>query len=253
MSLDGAAALITGGATGIGLATARALGRDGARVAIVALPDAPLAAAAAELRGEGIEVIAVEGDVRLAADAERAVDRTVVAFGGLDALVNCAGTSAVGPLAQMPEDEFDRVFDTNVKGVYLTCRAAIPALVASPRGALVNVASQLALSAVAGFSAYCASKAAVLHLTRCLALELVDAGVRVNAVCPGGVDTPLLRRAFPDGIGPQGSLDDLAAAHPIGRLGRPEEIASVIRFLVSEEAAFVVGAGIVADGGYTLG
>lgn len=253
MSVDGATALITGGATGIGLATARALGRDGARVGIAALPDAPLTAAAADLRAEGIEVVAVEADIRRAADAQRAVDATLTAFGGLDALVNCAGTSAVGPLAEMPEDEFDRVFDTNVKGVYLMCRAAIPALVASPRGAVVNVASQLALSAVAGFSAYCASKAAVLHLTRCLALELVDAGVRVNAVCPGGVDTPLLRRAFPAGVGPQGTLDDLAAAHPIGRLGRPEEIAAVIRFLVSDEAAFVVGAGIVADGGYTLG
>ncbi len=184
VSVD-AVALITGGATGIGLATARALGRDGARLAIAALPEAPLAAAAADLRAEGMEVVAVEADVRRAADAKRAVDAALTTFGGLDALVNCAGTSAVGPLVDTPEDEFDRVFDTNVKGVYLMCRAAIPALVASPRGALVNVASQLALSAVAGFSAYCASKAAVLHLTRCLALELVDAGVARQRRLPG--------------------------------------------------------------------
>jgi NAD(P)-dependent dehydrogenase (short-subunit alcohol dehydrogenase family) len=152
----------------------------------------------------------------------------------------------------MDEEDWDRVFDTNVRGVFLMTRAAIPALVAADGGAIVNVASQLALSAVAGFSAYCASKAAVLHLTRCLALELLPSGVRVNAVCPGGVDTPLLQRAFPDGRGPQGTLDDLVAAHPIGRLGRPEEIAAAIRFLVSPEASFVVGAGLVVDGGYTL-
>jgi NAD(P)-dependent dehydrogenase (short-subunit alcohol dehydrogenase family) len=152
----------------------------------------------------------------------------------------------------MDEADWDRVFDTNVRGVFLMSRAAIPALAASGDGAIVNVASQLALSAVPGFSAYCASKAAVLHLTRCMALELLPSGVRVNAVCPGGIDTPLLQRAFPDGRGPQGTLDDLVAAHPIGRLGRPEEVAAAIRFLVSAEASFVVGAGLVVDGGYTL-
>jgi NAD(P)-dependent dehydrogenase (short-subunit alcohol dehydrogenase family) len=245
-------ALVTGGGSGIGHATAAALGRAGARVVLFGLPDSPLEAAAHELRAEGIEAVTVAGDVRNAHDAERAVAIAHESFGRLDALVNAAGTSAVGELAGMPEDDWDRVFDTNVRGVFLMSRAAIPALRAAQGAAIVNVASQLALSAVAGFSAYCASKAAVLHLTRCLALELVDDGVRVNAVCPGAVDTPLLRRAFPGGRGPQGTLDDLVAAHPVGRLGRPEEIAAVIRFLVSEDAGFVVGATVVADGGYTL-
>jgi NAD(P)-dependent dehydrogenase (short-subunit alcohol dehydrogenase family) len=245
-------ALVTGGATGIGFATALALGRDGARVVLAGLPGSPLPEAVDALLADGIDAIAVEADVGRAADAERAVAAAVEAYGRLDALVNCAGTSAVAPLATMDEADWDRVFDTNVRGVFLMSRAAIPALAASGAGAIVNVASQLALAAVPGFSAYCASKAAVLHLTRCMALELLPSGVRVNAVCPGGVDTPLLQRAFPDGRGPQGTLDDLVAAHPIGRLGRPEEVAAAIRFLVSAEASFVVGAGLVVDGGYTL-
>ncbi|HEV7751209.1 MAG TPA: SDR family oxidoreductase [Baekduia sp.] len=245
-------ALVTGGATGIGFATALALGRDGARVVLAGLPGSPLPEAVDTLLAHGIDAIAVEADVGRAVDAERAVAAAVEAYGRLDALVNCAGTSAVAPLATMDEADWDRVFDTNVRGVFLMSRAAIPALAASGAGAIVNVASQLALSAVPGFSAYCASKAAVLHLTRCMALELLPSGVRVNAVCPGGVDTPLLQRAFPDGRGPQGTLDDLVAAHPIGRLGRPEEVAAAIRFLVSAEASFVVGAGLVVDGGYTL-
>jgi NAD(P)-dependent dehydrogenase (short-subunit alcohol dehydrogenase family) len=249
---DRPVALVTGGATGIGFATALALGRDGACVVLAGLPGSPLPEAVDALLADGIDAIAVEADVGRAADAERAVATAVEAYGRLDALVNCAGTSAVAPLATMDEADWDRVFDTNVRGVFLMSRAAIPALAASGAGAIVNVASQLALSAVPGFSAYCASKAAVLHLTRCMALELLPSGVRVNAVCPGGVDTPLLQRAFPDGRGPQGTLDDLVAAHPIGRLGRPEEVAAAIRFLVSAEASFVVGAGLVVDGGYTL-
>jgi NAD(P)-dependent dehydrogenase (short-subunit alcohol dehydrogenase family) len=249
---DRPVALVTGGATGIGFATALALGRDGARVVLAGLPGSPLPEAVDALVADGIDAIAVEADVGRAADAERAVAAAVEAYGRLDALVNCAGTSAVAPLATMDEADWDRVFDTNVRGVFLMSRAAIPALAASGDGAIVNVASQLALAAVPGFSAYCASKAAVLHLTRCMALELLPSGVRVNAVCPGGVDTPLLQRAFPDGRGPQGTLDDLVAAHPIGRLGRPEEVAAAIRFLVSAEASFVVGAGLVVDGGYTL-
>jgi NAD(P)-dependent dehydrogenase (short-subunit alcohol dehydrogenase family) len=250
--LAGRVAVVTGGGSGIGAAVAQRLGRDGARLVLAGLPDSPLDETVAELRSQGVEAVSEPADVSRAEDAERVVRTAVDAFGGVDVLVNCAGTSTVGELVSMDEAEWDRVFDTNVKGVFLMSRAAIPALTRSSRGAIVNVASQLGISAVGGFSAYCASKAAVLHLTRCLALELAPSGVRVNAVCPGGVDTPLLRQAFPDGHGPQGSLDDLVAAHPIGRLGRPEEIAEAIWFLASSAASFVMGAALVVDGGYTL-
>ena len=246
------AALVTGGATGIGKATALALAADGFDVALLGLPGSPLGGAAGEVHALEAGALAIEADVARAGDAQRGVDEAVERFGRLDLLVNCAGTSAVGEVAHPSEDELDRVFDTNVKGVFLMTRAAVPALARAGGASIVNVASQLALSAVAGFAAYCASKAALLHLTRCLALELQPHGIRVNAVCPGGTDTPLLRGAFPGDRGPQGTLHDLVAAHPVGRLARPEEIAAAIRFLASPEASFVVGAAFVVDGGYTL-
>jgi len=245
-------ALITGGGSGIGRAVAEMLGREGAAIAICGLEAGPLETTARVLAERGVDAHWSVADVGRAEDAARIVDEAIARFGRLDVVVNNAGTSAVGTIVDTSEAEWDRVFDTNVKGVFLVSRAAIPHLVAHPGGAIVNVASQLAFAAVGGFAPYCASKAAVVHLTRSMALELVDRGIRVNAVCPGAVDTPLLRRAFPGGRSPQGTLQELTAAHPIGRLGRPEEIASAIAFLASDEATFVVGEALVVDGGYVL-
>ncbi len=246
------AVLITGGGTGIGRAAAFAFGAEGARVTIGGLERDELDRTVADLAGDGVEARADRLDVRDPEGVSRFVQDAVDAFGRLDVVVNCAGTSAVGNVADMSEEEWDLVFDTNVKGVFLVSRAAIPHLAASERGAIVNVASQLAVAAVGGFAAYCASKAAVVHLSRALALELIPHGVRVNCVCPGGTDTPLLRRAFPGGVGPQGTLDDLVASHPIGRLARPAEIADAIVYLASPQASFAVGASLVVDGGYVL-
>ncbi len=245
------AVVITGGGSGIGRAAALAFGALGARVAIGGLEADELETTISTLEGEGVAARAAPIDVRKADDVSRFIEDAVSAFGRLDVVVNCAGTSAVGELADMSEDEWDLVFDTNVKGVFLVSRAATPHLVETG-GTVVNVASQLAFAAVGGFAAYCASKAAVVHLTRAMALELIPKGVRVNCVCPGATDTPLLRRAFPGGVGPQGTLDELASAHPIGRLARPEEIAEAIVFLASPEASFAVGASLIVDGGYVL-
>lgn len=244
--------LITGGGTGIGRATALAFGAEGARLTIGGLEPDELERTLSGLQSEGVEARAAQLDVRKPDDVSRFVQDAVSAFGKLDVVVNCAGTSAVGDIADMSEEEWDLVFDTNVKGVFLVSRAAIPHLSRSVGGAIVNVASQLAFAAVGGFAAYCASKAAVVHLTRAMALELIPQGVRVNCVCPGGTDTPLLRRAFPGGVGPQGTLEELAAAHPIGRLARPGEIADAIVFLASSQASYAVGASLVVDGGYVL-
>jgi len=252
MRFAGQVAVVTSGGTGIGRATAIAFAGEGGSVVIGGLDEAPLRETEAELAASGASVRAVAADVRSADDATRLVDAAVDTFGRLDVLVNSAGTSAVGDLATTTEEQWDAVFDTNVKGVFLVSRAAIPHLARAGRGAIVNVASQLALSAVGGFAAYCASKAAVVHLTRAMALELVADGVRVNCVCPGGTNTPLLRDAFPGGMGPQGSLDDLVRAHPIGRLAEPREIADAILFLASDQASFAVGTALVVDGGYVL-
>lgn len=247
----GRVALVTGGGTGIGAAVAIRFASEGAAVAICGLEQAVLDVTTAALRDTGVEAEGWVADVRLEHDAARTVEAVVRRFGGLDVLVNCAGTSTVGPVESMSLVDWQRVFDTNTTGVFLMSRAAIPHL-RLRRGAIVNIASQLALSAVGGFAAYCASKAAVVQLSRAMALELIGRGIRVNVVCPGAVDTPLLQDAFPEGIGPQGTIGDLIAAHPIGRLGRPDEIASAVAYLASDEATFAVGATLVIDGGYTL-
>lgn len=252
MRFEGQVALITSGGTGIGRATALGIAEEGAAVVLGGLEEAPLREAEAGLRALGAEALAVPCDIRRFDAVVQLVDAAVESFGRLDLVVNSAGTSAVGELTQLSEEQWDAVFDTNVKGVFLVSKAAIPHLAAAGGGAIVNVASQLAISAVGGFGAYCASKAAVVHLTRAMALELIVHGIRVNCVCPGGTDTPLLRRAFPGGRGPQGTLDDLIRAHPIGRLARPEEIAQAILFLASEQAGFVVGEALVVDGGYVV-
>jgi NAD(P)-dependent dehydrogenase (short-subunit alcohol dehydrogenase family) len=228
------------------------MGAEGASLALGGLDAEPIEETLVDVRRSGGRAVGEVVDVARAADADRLIQAAIEAFGRLDVVVNCAGTSAVADLVDMSEDDWDRVFDTNVKGIFLLSRAAIPFLLKSGNGAIVNLGSQLAFSAVGGFGAYCASKAAVVHLTRSMALELIPHGIRVNSVCPGGTETPLLMRAFPGGRGPQGSLDDLARAHPIGRLARPDEIASAIMFLASDEASFVVGTALVADGGYVL-
>jgi NAD(P)-dependent dehydrogenase (short-subunit alcohol dehydrogenase family) len=248
---EGKVVLITGGGTGIGAATARRFAAEGASLALCGLDQAELDASCEALEHLGARARGWAADVADEADVGRIVGSAVDHFGRLDVLVNSAGTSAVGPVESTSLATWQRVIGTNATGVFLMCRAAIPHLRAR-RGAIVTIASQLALSAVGGFAAYCASKAAVLHLSRCLALELIGDGIRVNVVCPGAVDTPLLRSAFPGGLSPQGTLDELVAAHPIGRLGTPEEIAAAVAFLASDDASFAVGAALVVDGGYTL-
>jgi NAD(P)-dependent dehydrogenase (short-subunit alcohol dehydrogenase family) len=243
--------LITGGGTGIGAATARRFAAEGARLALAGLDQGELDATCEEIGRAGADATGWAVDVGDEAGVSHVMEATIDRFGGLDVLVNCAGTSAVGPVESTSLETWRRVLDTNLTGVFLMSRAAIP-LLRQRRGAIVTIASQLAISAVGGFAAYCASKAAVLHFSRCLALELIGAGVRVNVVCPGAVDTPLLRTAFPDGVSPQGTLDELIGAHPIGRLGAPDEIAGAVSWLASEDASFAVGTAIIVDGGYTL-
>jgi NAD(P)-dependent dehydrogenase (short-subunit alcohol dehydrogenase family) len=247
----GRVVLVTGGGTGIGAATASRFAAEGARLALAGLDQHELDPTCDQLARAGAEAMGWAVDVGDEAAVARVMRSVIDRFGGLDVLVNCAGTSAVGPVESTSLESWRRVLDTNLTGTFLMNRAAIPHL-RLRRGAIVNIASQLAISAVGGFAAYCASKAAVLHFSRCLALELIGDGVRVNVVCPGAVDTPLLRTAFPDGVGPQGTLDELIGAHPIGRLGTPEEIAGAVSWLASDDASFAVGAALVVDGGYTL-
>jgi len=251
MRLTGKVALVTGGGSGIGRATVVQFAREGARVVILDQDRTGAEAAARAVADAGGTVRVIEGDVAVAADAERAVRETRAAFGRLDVLVNNAGRELVASLPETTEADWDRVVDVNLKSIFLLSRAAIPVMAAQGGGVIVNTASQLGLVGARRFGAYTASKGAVVNLTRSMALDCAPLAIRVNAVCPGAIDTPLLRRQFTGRPGPQGTLDDLARLHPLGRLGRPEEVSAAIVFLASDEATFVTGSILVVDGGYT--
>ncbi len=250
MRLAGKVALVTGAGTGIGRASAEAFAREGASVVLAGRRAEPLEEAAAAIEGAGGRARAVTGDVAVAADAERMVQSTVEAFGTIDVLMNNAGQELVASVIDTSESMWDRVLGTNLKAVFLMSREALPHMLEHERGSIINVASQLAFVGARNFAAYTASKGGVLNLTRSMALDYADRGVRVNALCPGAIDTPLLRRQFEDREGPQGTLEDLANLHPIGRLGEPEEIAPGAVFLASDESSFMTGASLVMDGGY---
>lgn len=248
--LEGRRALVTGGAQGLGRATAELLVARGARV-MLADVDADAAEAAAEELGGGEVAHAVRCDVTSAEEVAGAVEAATEALGGLDTLVSNAGVEVAKPLVEHTEEEYDRLMAVNVKGVWLGTKLATPALAESGRGAIVNMASVAGIGGAPLLGVYCASKAAVIQLTRVAAVELRDSGIRVNAVCPSFVGGDMVARmveTFDDAL-PM-SFDDVVAAKQ-ARLGTAAEVAEMVAFLVSDDAAFVTGAHYVLDGGLT--
>lgn len=241
--------LVTGGASGIGLATANALASAGACVGIADLQDESAAAAAKSIEAQGGKAIALPLDVRDGPGSADAIARLEDRFGPLFGLVTAAGLSRPAPAELMDEASWDLVVDTNLKGMFLSCQAAGRRMLAHGRGAIVNIGSVNALGGFAGRSNYCSAKFGVTGLTDVLAIEWGRRGIRVNAVAPNGVDTPLVR----DGIPPKFLHDVLENRTPLGRLGAPEEIASVVLFLLSDAAAYVNGATVRIDGGLCSG
>lgn len=244
MTLAGKVAIVTGAAGGVGRATVRLLRQRGASIVAEDVD-----AAVFELEEDG--VLPLRGDVCDPLVAESAVQTAVFELGGLDVLVNNAGAIVVKSILATSEDEWDTVMDTNAKGAFLHCKAALPHLIERGGGAIVNVASISGVIGIPGQAAYCASKGALVQLTRQLAVEYADRGVRVNAVGPGAIDTPFLHR-FLDAQPDRAEADAaVRAAHPIGRYAAPEEIAETIVYLASEHASFVTGTMLMVDGGYT--
>jgi NAD(P)-dependent dehydrogenase (short-subunit alcohol dehydrogenase family) len=242
--LSGKVALITGGASGIGAATARVMAREGAAIAV-----AERAGDVAEqLRASGARAIAVACDVAQPAQVEAMVQRVVAELGRLDALVNSAGVSPpMLPTHEYPLDEWQRCLAINLSGTFYAIRYAVPALLASGSGAIVNLSSMMGQIANAGIPAYVASKHGVVGLTKVVALDYAKRGIRCNAVGPGNTDTAMTRGAMSPEI-----FERVGRVAPVGRYGTPDEIAELISFLCSPRASFITGAYVVADGGFVI-
>jgi NAD(P)-dependent dehydrogenase (short-subunit alcohol dehydrogenase family) len=250
--LEGRVALVTGGASGIGAATVRRFAEEGARVVAVDLQDDLGAALAAELAPA---VVYQHADVACEADVAAAVDRAVAEWGRLDVCFNNAGiVGTIGPIAGTPGDEFDATVAVLLRGVFLGVKHAARVMAPARSGSILNTASVAGLQAGYGPHTYSACKAAVIHLTRSVAMELGEVGVRVNCICPGGIATPILTRALGDTQAVRDLVKGvLATAQPIRRAGLPEDIAEAALFLASDAGSFVNGHALVVDGGLTGG
>jgi 2-keto-3-deoxy-L-fuconate dehydrogenase len=235
--LQGKRALVTGGASGIGLAIAKAYREQGAQVIV------------GDLNGSEEDLDFRPVDV---SDWE-SVRKTVEDCGPIDVLVNCAGIMHVGKLHEVDPADYDRIQAVNTRGTFLCCRAAIDGMLTAGKGNIINIASVASLIAVERRFAYCVSKGAVLALTRAIAIDYAAQGIRANAICPGTVDTPMIRgyvdKYFSEDV--VGTIATLHARQPVGRMGKVEEIASLAVYLASDESAFLTGAAIPIDGGWT--
>jgi len=247
--LQGRVALITGGGTGIGAATARRFAAAGAHVTVTGRRPGPIEAVAAEVGG-----LAVSGDIADPGHCREAVAYTLERFGSLDILVANAGIEAIGSVTELDPERWHEVLRVNLDGVMYAARAALPALNAQGGGAIVVVASVAALRSGPHYAAYVASKTALLGLARSMAYDYGPSGIRVNTVCPGWVRTEMSEREFADmaaarGITLEQMLERVTEAYPLRRMAAPAEIAACIEFLASDDASFVTGAVLTADGG----
>lgn len=249
--LAGKTAFITGGGTGIGRACAMLFAREGAKVAVAGRRAEPPAAVAAELSGAGDQAFAVVCDVTKSAEVERAVQSVVARFGRLDVVVNSAGAVLAATAEETSEADWDRLLGVNLKGTFLVSRAVLPELRKAGGGVIINIGSVLGLVGMKQRAAYAAAKGGVTLLTKAMALDHAHEGIRINCICPSLVETELIRELFSVVPDPEAHRRQRIAQIPLGRLGRPEDVAQLALFLASEESSWLTGAALPLDGGLT--
>ncbi len=246
--LEGRVAIITGGASGIGLATARLFVAEGARVALADINADRLTSAVESIDSTGAFAFGAAVDVSDGQQVARVVQETVDRFGRLDVMFSNAGISARYNVIDMPEEAFDRVISVNLRGGFLCAKHAIPRMIESGGGSLIFTASELAVVGTENAAAYCASKTGLVGMTRAIAVDHAAQGIRVNALCPGPVDTPLLHGERSD---PAEHEQSMIERMPVKRVGKPEELARAALFLASDDSSFMTGQMLVVDGGVT--
>lgn len=254
MLLKDKIALVTGGSSGLGIAIAESFLREGAKVMISGRSEERCEDAMKKLRVIGdVNADFVLGDVSRADDASRMVDETVNRFGGIDILVNSAGIFLEKRAEDTSEDEWDMIIDTDLKGVFLCSKAAYPHFKRRGGGAIINISSDAGIIGNRNCVAYCAAKGGVSNLTRAMALDYAKENIRVNAVCPAVIDTPMFDKEIRLQQDPEKYVKITAEEHPIGRIGRPEEVAFATLMLASDQASFITGVNLPVDGGLTSG
>ncbi len=244
--LENKVAIITGGGSGIGRATCQRFLQEGAKVVVADRNRAGAEETRALMEGDDANTAISVVDISRTEQVKRMVDDTVSRFGKLDVLVNGAAILIrTQPLAEVDEIDWDLTMDTNIKGLFLCCKYAIPAMLAGGAGAIVNIASMSGIRGIGYSVPYAVSKAGVIHLTKVAASQYTSQGIRINCIAPGGVDTPQMRGSTASSQ----TFLQREAGHPLGRVGRPEEIANLILWLVSDEASYVSGGTYIVDGG----
>ncbi len=252
MKLPRRVAVITGAAAGIGEASARLLAREGAHLVLVDVDGSPLEALAEELEQKSTIVLEIQGDVSIPAVCNSVIERTMRQFGRLDILFNNAGIVLNGSLVECTEDDWQRTMDVNLKSMYLLSRHAIPIMQHQGGGVVINMSSIAGVAGVVNRGAYSVSKAAVVGLTKSLAMDFVKDGIRVNCICPATVDTPSLRRRIASAPNPEEARRAFIARQPMGRLGTADEIAAMVLYLASDDSRYMTGQAIIMDGGMKL-
>jgi len=241
-------AIITGGASGIGRATSILFSKEGAKVIVADISSEKGEETVEYIKNQGGEAIFIKTDVSKALEVEKMVKESVKAYGKLNILVNNAGIHDFGNVVSMSEEKWDKVMDVNLKGIFLCSKYSIPEMIKAGGGSIVNVSSMGGLGAFFNECAYCTSKAAVIALTKCMAIDFASYNIRVNCVCPGNTETQMVKGIFANSK----EYEYAIQRTPLGRFAKPEEIANAILYLASDESSYITGSTLVIDGGSSI-